>query len=132
LAATAALPDHAKNLVCGGFSAVLLSTFFIKSMHLKRVPTNPRNQALFVAAYVIQSVVLLFVVGVTAVMCFGNVTDTFLGVLMQNDIQLFSLSCTLCCLDELAGRNVELALQVRGRLASSAFTVWSLVFSSRE
>jgi hypothetical protein len=93
LAATAALPDHAKNLVCGGFSAVLLSTFFIKSMHLKRVPTNPRNQALFVAAYVIQSVVLLAVVVVTAVMCFGNVTDTFLGVLMQNDIQLlFSLS----------------------------------------
>jgi hypothetical protein len=94
LAATAALPDHAKNLVCGGFSAVLLSTFFIKSMHLKRVPTHPRNQALFVGAYVIQSVVLLVVVGVTAAMCFGNVGETsFLGVVMQNDIQLlFSLS----------------------------------------
>ena len=50
MAASAALPGPAKTLVTGGFSAVLLSTFFIKSMHLKRVPTDPRNQALFIGA----------------------------------------------------------------------------------
>jgi len=113
LAATAALPDHAKNLVCGGFSAVLLSTFFIKSMHLKRVPTDPRNQALFMAAYVVQSVVLLTVVGITAAMCFGNLTNTFLGVLMENDIQLlFSLSgaALFCVLMSWLDEAVELAL----------------------
>jgi ABC-type dipeptide/oligopeptide/nickel transport system permease subunit len=42
---------------------------------------------------VIQFIVLLVVVGVTAAMCSGNVSNTFLEVLMQNDIQLlFSLS----------------------------------------
>lgn len=87
LAATAALPGPEKTLVCGGFSATLFSTFFIKSMHLKRVPTDPRNQALFIAAYVVQTVVLLIVVGITAVMCLG--TDiAFFSNLMQTDIQL--------------------------------------------
>jgi len=35
LAAQEALPDNAKNLVCGGFSAVVLSIAFIKSMHVR-------------------------------------------------------------------------------------------------
>jgi hypothetical protein len=92
LAATAALPGPAKTLVCGGFSAVLLSMFFIKSMHLKRVPTDPRNQALFIAAYIIQSIVLLAVVGLSAAMALGW-TGRLLEALMQNDITLlFSLS----------------------------------------
>lgn len=94
LAASAALPGPAKTLVTGGFSAVLLSTFFIKSMHLKRVPTDRRNQALFVGAYVIQGVVLLAVVGISAAMSFGFTREGgFLQYLMQTDIQLlFSLS----------------------------------------
>jgi hypothetical protein len=87
LAATAALPGPEKTLVCGGFSATLLSTFFIKSMHLKRIPTDWRNQALFIAAYVIQSVVLLMVVGITAAMSFGEVGGYF-EYLMQTDVQL--------------------------------------------
>jgi len=93
MAATAALPGPAKTLVTGGFSAVLLSTFFIKSMHLKRVPTDPRNQSLFVGAYAIQAGVLLLVVGVTAAMSFDLISGGFLQYLMATDIQLlFSLS----------------------------------------
>jgi hypothetical protein len=82
------LPGPAKNLVCGGYSAVLFSIFFIKSMHLKRVPIDPKNQALFVAAYAVQTIVLLAVVIVTAVMCFGSNLGNFLESLMANDIQL--------------------------------------------
>jgi len=114
LAATAALPGPEKNLVCGGFSAVLLSTFFIKSMHLKRVPTDRRNQALFVSAYVIQSLVLLAVVGITGAMCLGyTFGSSLLAYLMINDIELlFTLSgsalfvVVMSWLDE----GVELAL----------------------
>jgi hypothetical protein len=92
LAASAALPGPAKTLVTGGFAAVLLSTFFIKSLHLKRVPTDPRNRALFIGAYVIQGVVLFSVAGIAASMSFG-VTFGLLQYLMQTDIQLlFSLS----------------------------------------
>lgn len=92
LAATAALPGPAKTLVCGGFSAVLFSTFFIKSMHVKRVPTDTFNQALFVGAYIIQAVVLLLVVGVTAAMSLGY-TNPFFDRMMQYDsVLLFVLS----------------------------------------
>jgi len=92
LAASAALPGPAKTLVTGGFAAVLLSIFFIKSLHLKRVPTDPRNRALFTGAYVVQGVVLLAVVGISTAMSFG-VTFGLLQYLMQTDIQLlFSLS----------------------------------------
>jgi hypothetical protein len=92
LAASAALPGPAKTLVTGGFAAVLLSTFFIKSMHLKRVPTDSRNQALFIGAYVIQGVVLFTVAGISTAMSFG-VTFGLLQHLMQTDIQLlFCLS----------------------------------------
>jgi hypothetical protein len=95
LAATAALPGTAKNMVCGGFSATLFSTFFIKSMHLKRVPTDPRNQCLFISAFMVQSIVLFIVVAITAVMgAFSqNNQYGFLGWLMQSDILLlFGLS----------------------------------------
>jgi hypothetical protein len=116
-AATAALPGPAKNLVCGGFSAALLSTLFIKSMHLKRVPTDPRHRAMFVSAWIIQSLVLLGVVVITAVMCLSNDLGGFLGYLMNSDIQLlFCLSgsalvvVVLSWLDE----GVELALYDSG------------------
>jgi hypothetical protein len=60
-------PDHAKNLVWW-VSAVLLST--IKSMRLKRVPTNPAQPGALLAAYVIKTVVLcLLNLGVTALSC---------------------------------------------------------------
>lgn len=112
LAATAALPGPAKTLVCGGYSAVLFSTFFIKSLHVKRVPTDGFNQALFVGAYVIQAMVLLAVVAATASMTIGR-TIPFLESMMQYDsVLLFVLSgaafvvVILCWLDE----GVELIL----------------------
>lgn len=93
LAATAALPGPAKNLVCGGLSTVLLSTLFIKSMHLKRVPLDPHNRSLFMLAYAIQTVVLLAVSITAGVMCFGKNLGGVLEYLMNNDIQLlFALS----------------------------------------
>lgn len=89
LAATAALPGPSKTLVCGGFSAVLFSNFFIKSLHVKRVPIDPRDRGLFVGAYVIQALVTLCVVIVTAAMCLGVFSGSgFIGYLMQTDIQL--------------------------------------------
>lgn len=92
LASSAALPGPAKSLVTGGFSAVLFSTFFIKSMHLKRIPTDPRNRALFIGAFVIQSVVWLVVVLISAAMSMGG-TFGALEYLMQTDSQLlFCLS----------------------------------------
>ncbi|GKY99902.1 hypothetical protein MPSEU_000943800 [Mayamaea pseudoterrestris] len=93
LAATAALPGPAKNLVCGGLSTVLLSTLFIKSMHVKRVPIDPRHRCWFVLAYAIQTIVLLAVSLTAAVMCYGKNLGNALEYLMNSDIQLlFALS----------------------------------------
>lgn len=66
LAAAAALPSEAKNLVCGGFSATIFSITFIKSMHIRRVPTNPKHQNMFYIAYFSQIVVVLVTVFVSA------------------------------------------------------------------
>jgi hypothetical protein len=91
LAAAGALPDNAKNLVCGGFAALLLSILFIKSMHLKRVPLNPHERALFIGAFVIQTITTLAVVGVTTAMCFGH--GGYFQMLMQNDVELLWVLC---------------------------------------
>jgi hypothetical protein len=113
LAATAALPGPAKNLVCGGYSAVLLSTFFIKSMHIKRVPTAGRSRTLFIGAYAIQTLALFTVAITTGIMCYRSNLGGVLEYLMMNDIQLlFALSgsallvTVLSWLDE----GVELAI----------------------
>ena len=87
LSATQALPGPSKSLVCGGFSAVLCSTFFIKSLHLRRVPAQGVGQCLFITAYLIQSSILLAVVGVSAAMAVGN-DNGLLGILIQSDILL--------------------------------------------
>ena len=94
LAATAALPSPSKQLVVGGFSAVVLTNFFIKSMHVKRVPAeNSRHRTMFVAAYVTEMVVTLAVVLLTLLWTLG------FGGLMERDIMaqggtdlLFALS----------------------------------------
>lgn len=93
LAATAALPGPAKNLVCGGLSMVLVSALFIKSMHLKRVPIDPHNRSLFMMAYSVQTIVLLAVSITTGIMCLGKNLGGMLEYLMNSDIQLlFALS----------------------------------------
>ena len=111
LAAAAALPDNAKNLVCGGFAAVLLSIMFIKSMHLKRVPLDPQHKALFVGAYLIQAITTLAVVGVITAMCYGQ--GGYFQILMQNDVELLWVLCGLALLLVALGwldEGLELAL----------------------
>jgi hypothetical protein len=112
LAAAAALPGPAKSLVCGGFSAVLLSTAFIKSMHLKRVPIIPAQRALFIGAYVIQALATIAVAVISVLMAVGE--GGYLQILMQNDVELMwvlsgfaVLLVLLSWLDE----TLELALQ---------------------
>lgn len=118
LAATSALPGPDKYLVCGGFSAVLLSIFLIKSMHLKRVPTNPRHQRLFVGAYIVQAMILLAVVGVTATMCYMGASNRsngngLLEYLLNSDIELLmtlSLAALVVVVMSWLDEGVELAL----------------------
>lgn len=112
LAAAAALPGPDKSLVCGGFAAVLLSTAFIKSMHLKRVPLVPAQRALFIGAYAIQALATITVAVISVLMAVGE--GGYLQVLMQNDVVLMwvlsgfaVLLVLLSWLDE----TLELALQ---------------------
>lgn len=65
LAATTALPDNAKFLVCGGFSGVIFSITFVKSMHLRRVPVNPSHRSLILTAYGIQLIVVIAIASTT-------------------------------------------------------------------
>lgn len=112
LAAAMALPGPEKSLVCGGFAAVLLSTFFIKSMHLKRIPTDPRSRALFVAAYIIQTIVLLATAGIAIAMSWGGGAGV-LEYLLQTDIELvifLSGSCLFVVVMSWLDEGVELAL----------------------
>mmetsp|Transcript_23426 Transcript_23426/g.44471 ORF Transcript_23426/g.44471 Transcript_23426/m.44471 type:complete len:339 (-) Transcript_23426:465-1481(-) len=92
LAAAAALPSDAKNLVCGGFSAVVFSIAFIKSMHIRRVPTDPEHERMFFVAYFTQFAGVLAVVFITARMCILQDTDEgLLAWLMQNEIQMLAV-----------------------------------------
>ncbi|CAJ1957174.1 unnamed protein product [Cylindrotheca closterium] len=86
LASAAALPGKAKSLVCGGFSAVLICTVFIKSMHLKRVPVAGQQKALFIGAYIIQTVATIAISMITFLMSMGE--GGYFQVLMQNDVEL--------------------------------------------
>lgn len=88
LAATAALPGPEKSLVCGGFAACLVSIFFIKSMHVKRIPIDPRNRALFIGAYLIQTFILFAVAGISAAAGIGLSGNGVLEGLLQSDIAL--------------------------------------------
>lgn len=124
LAATAALPGPAKNLVCGGFAAVILSTMFIKSMHIKRVPVEPAQRALFVGAYVVQALATFAVAGICTAMCFGEAG--YLQILMENDVELVWVLCgfaVLLVLLNFLDEGLELALQGENGESSNDFLV---------
>lgn len=92
LAAAVALPNDAKNLVCGGFSAVVFSIAFIKSMHIRRVPTNPKHERMFFIAYCTQFVGVLGVVFITARMCLLRESEVgLLALLMRNEIEMLAV-----------------------------------------
>jgi len=113
LAATAALPGNDKSMVCSGFAAVLLSTMFIKSMHLKRVPVEPTPRALFIGAYIIQGLATIAVAGFAFTLSYSQ-GGSYLQILLQGDVELMwvlsgfaVLLVWLSWLDE----GLELALQ---------------------
>ena len=119
LAAAAALPDHAKNMVCGGFAMTILSTMFIKSMHLKRVPVDPGHRNLFIGAYVVQTIMTMIIVIVATAMCFGG--GGYLRVLMHEDIQLlWTLSAFAVLLVILSWLDEGLELTLVGRKGEEA------------
>jgi hypothetical protein len=92
LAAAAALPSEAKNLVCGGFAATILSITFIKSMHIRRVPTDPKHQNMFYTAYFAQFIVVLATVYVSARMYLTTDTESGLAaLLMRNEIEMLGV-----------------------------------------
>ena len=93
MAATTALPANCKMLVCGGFTGVILSIGFIKSMHLRRVPLNPSHRQLFYAAYIIQVIVLMTVAYATTCMSINQMG--YIGQLNFNQIEMLAI---LCCL----------------------------------
>ena len=88
LAGTAALPNNAHTLVCGGFSGVILSIGFIKSMHIRRFPTNPSHRQLFFAAYGTQIGVLLAVSYTTISLAMNN-------QVALSEIQVLGILCLL-------------------------------------
>lgn len=92
LAAAVALPSDAKNLVCGGFAAVVFSIAFIKSMHIRRVPTDPKHERMFFIAYFTQVVGVIVVVAITARMCFLPPDSNYgLALLMRNEIEMLAV-----------------------------------------
>ena len=92
LAAAAALPSDAKSLVCGGFSAVVFSIAFIKSMHVRRVPSDPKHETMFFVAYSVQVMGVAFVTFTTARMCFASGGTTgLLPMMMQNEFQTLGI-----------------------------------------
>lgn len=93
LAGTAALPNNAKSLVCGAFSGVILSIGFIKSMHIRRLPTNTTHRQLFYAAYGTQILVLLAVTYTTVSLSIDS--PGYLGQVALSEIQLLLILCLL-------------------------------------
>ena len=92
LAAAAALPSEAKSLVCGGFAATILSVTFIKSMHIRRVPTDPKHQSMFYTAYFAQFVAVLAAVYVSVRMYMATDTENGLAaLLMRNEIEMLGV-----------------------------------------
>jgi hypothetical protein len=63
-------------------------------MHIRRVPTNPKHEQLFLIAYFTQVVGVLIIVYITARMYFlptsgsGEQIEGFLALLMWNEIQM--------------------------------------------
>mmetsp|Transcript_9600 Transcript_9600/g.28662 ORF Transcript_9600/g.28662 Transcript_9600/m.28662 type:complete len:568 (-) Transcript_9600:1224-2927(-) len=133
LAATAALPGNDKAVVCGGFAAVLLSMVFTKSMHIRRVPVEPSQRALFVGAYVLQILASISVAVMAVLMIYGRAG--YLQVLVQTDLYLMWVLCGFAVLLVLLGwidEGLELALQgdgdddepAKGSFLVSPFGFW--------
>mmetsp|Transcript_6925 Transcript_6925/g.10099 ORF Transcript_6925/g.10099 Transcript_6925/m.10099 type:complete len:592 (-) Transcript_6925:2363-4138(-) len=80
-AATTALPRNAKQMVCGGFGAVIFSIFLIKLMHMKRIPIG-QQKYFFVGVFFIQSFVTMAVVAISGLLCLDK---PYFGALLQDE-----------------------------------------------
>ena len=97
---------------------------FIKSMHIKRVPVESTQQALFIGAYVIQVIATIAVATFAFLLSYSQ--NSFLQMLVQNDVELMwvlsgfaVLLVLLSWLDE----GLELALQDGGSDGKDSFLV---------
>mmetsp|Transcript_14752 Transcript_14752/g.21070 ORF Transcript_14752/g.21070 Transcript_14752/m.21070 type:complete len:609 (+) Transcript_14752:112-1938(+) len=90
-AAVSALPQNTKSLVYGGFSGVILSIAFIKSMHIRRLPTKHLHKWLFFAAYGIQILVLIAIAYCTISITLDK--DGFIGHLILGEVQMLAVLC---------------------------------------
>ena len=89
LASTESLPADAQLLVCAGFSAVITSIAFIKSLHVRRVPIEEGHKMLFYTGFIVQSIVGIAIVLISASMCATR--DGLIGYLVMNDIEMLGV-----------------------------------------
>lgn len=77
MSSTEALANNSKTLVTGGFSAVLASIFLIKSMHVRRIPVNTFQSALFYVAYGLQALVYVAVIAFSGYLAMSSESSIF-------------------------------------------------------
>ena len=98
LSATAALDGNSRSLVCYGFGGAALAILFIKSMHVRRVPTDSDQARLFYTAYAVQVCTVL----ATAAVSFGMATSTsdrgLLALLVRDEVGMLGTLCGLALL----------------------------------
>lgn len=90
LSAEATLANNAKTLIFSGFACVVLSNVFLKSLHVRRIPVDPRNRRPVLAAHVLD-ILMNLLVGVTAgMLCSEYAAETTAG--LSDDDIIYSLA----------------------------------------
>lgn len=111
LAATAALPNNAKQLICLGFTMVVLSIAFLKSLAIIRVPTNAAHRRMFYLSYFIQLCVTLSIAFTSWKMT--DITNNAFVWLQTTDMELLYVLSGFALLLVIIGsmhKSVELSL----------------------
>lgn len=115
------LPANSKALVYGGFSAVLISTMFIKSMHLKRIPIAAQQKCMFIGAYAVQMIATIAIATIALFMALG-LGGGYLEDLVLNDLQLmWALTGSVLFLVVLSWLDESLELALHGDETESAY-----------
>ena len=86
------VPKMTKQLVCWGFATVTLATFFIKSLHLQRVPSERRQKVSFYVTYVAQTIVMWSVVVLAGLFPFWSSHLSFAG---REEVTIIATLCFL-------------------------------------
>ena len=80
------------QLVCWGFAATTVATFFIKSLHLQRIPSATRPKVLFFVTYAMQTIVMIAVVAVAVLFPFWSRHPSFGG---HEEVDIVGALCIL-------------------------------------